>query len=182
MTPLLPALLLLQAAPPEETTPPVAPPGEAPAQDWEQDVPPVDPGIIEGRERPGYTAPLPEKIEQNNEGAVRAPPPQAFPTEQVPIPDRWRLIQSLGVVKERWLDPYHQNTYKGDRPINPEKVKWLPITGEDWFFVLNAISDTVVEPRTFPIPMPEAPAPTWCASTACRCGRTRRAIGAPRPR
>ena len=154
MTPLLPALLLLQAAPPEEATPPVAPPGEAPApQDWEQDVPPVDPQIIEGRERPGYTAPLPEKIEQNNAGAVRAPPPQAFPTEQVPIPDRWRLIQSLGLVKENLLDPYNQNTLKGDRPIDRAKVPWLPIKEDDWFFVANLISDSVYEPRTFPIPV-----------------------------
>lgn len=154
MTALLPALLLLQAAPPDEATPPVVPPGEAPAaQDWEQDVPPVDPGIIEGRERPGYTAPLPERIEQNNEGAVRAPPPQAFPAEQVPIPDRWRLIQSLGLVKENLLDPYNQNTLKGDRPINRAKVPWLPIKEDDWFFVANLISDTVYEPRTFPIPV-----------------------------
>ncbi len=154
MTPLLPALLLLQAAPPEEATPPVVPPGEAPApQDWEQDVPPVDPQIIEGRTRPGYTAPLPEKIEQNNLGAVRAPPPQAFPTEQVPIPDRWRLIQSLGLVKENLLDPYNQNTLKGDRPIDRAKVPWLPIKEDDWFFVANLISDSVYEPRTFPIPV-----------------------------
>lgn len=154
MTPLIPALLLLQAAPPEEATPPVMPPGEAPAaQDWEQDAPPVDPGIIEGRERPGYTAPLPEKIEQNNAGAVRAPPPQAFPSEQVPIPDRWRLIQSLGLVKENLLDPYHQNTLKGDRPIDRAKVPWLPIKEDDWFFVANLISDTVYEPRSFPIPV-----------------------------
>lgn len=154
MTPLLPALLLLQAAPPEEVQPQTAPPGEAPApQDWERDVPPVDPQIIEGRERPGYTAPLPEKIEQNNAGAVRAPPPQAFPTEQVPIPDRWRLIQSLGLVKENLLDPYNQNTLKGDRPIDRAKVPWLPIKEDDWFFVANLISDSVYEPRTFPIPV-----------------------------
>lgn len=154
MTPLLPALLLLQAAPPEEAASPVAPPGESPAvQDWEQDVPSVDPGIIDGRERPGYTAPLPEKIEQKNEGAIRPPPPEAFPTDQIPIPDRWRLIQSLGLVKENILDPYNQNTYKGDRPINRAKVPWLPIKGDDWFFVANLISDTVYEPRTFPIPV-----------------------------
>lgn len=152
MTPLLPAMLLLQAAPPEEVQPPAAPPGEQ-AQDWEQGVPPVDPQIIEGRERPGYTAPLPDKIEQKNEGAVRAPPPQAFPTEQVPIPDRWRLIQSLGLVKENVLDPYNQNTLKGDRPIDRKKVPWLPIKEDDWFFVANLISDTVYEPRSFPIPV-----------------------------
>ena len=152
---MLPALLLMQASPPppEEMAPPLAPPGEEPAQDWEQDIPPVNPEIIEGRERPGYNAPLPERIEQENEGAIRAPPPEAFPKDQLPIPDRWRLIESLGLVRENLLDPYNQNTYKGDRPINREKVPWLPITGDDWFFVANLISDTVYEPRTFPIPV-----------------------------
>ncbi|MFN3864309.1 MAG: hypothetical protein ACK4RT_08530 [Erythrobacter sp.] len=147
-------MLLMQAPPPsEEIEAQATPPGETPARDWEQDAPPVDPGIIEGRERPGYNAPLPERIEQNNEGAVRAPPPEAFPKDQLPIPDRWRLIESLGLVKENLFDPYNQNTYKGDRPINRAKVPWLPITGDDWFFVANLISDTVYEPRTFPIPV-----------------------------
>jgi len=152
---LLPALLLLQSAPPpEEVQPPPAPPGEeAPPQGWEQDTPPVDPAIIEGRQRPGYNAPLPERIEQENRGAVRAPPPEAFLKDQLPIPDRWRLIESLGLVRENILDPYNQNTYKGDRPINPDKVPWLPIKGDDWFFVANLISDSVYEPRTFPIPV-----------------------------
>ena len=151
---LLPALLLLQASPPpDEVQAQPAPPGEEASQDWEQDIPPVDPAIIEGRQRPGYTAPLPERIEQNNEGAIRAPPPSAFPTDQLPIPDRWRLIESLGLVKENLFDPYHQNTYKGDRPINRAKVPWLPIKGDDWFFVANLISDSVYEPRTFPIPV-----------------------------
>lgn len=150
---LLPALLLLQASPSAETQPPVTPPGEAKPSGWEQDAPPVDPQLLEGRERPGYTAPLPEKIEQRNQGAVRAPPPEAFATEQVPIPDRWRLIQSLGLVKENLFDPYHQNTLKGDRPIDRAKVPWLPIKEDDWFFVANLISDSVYEPRTFPIPV-----------------------------
>ncbi len=153
---LLPALLLAQAAPPppEELAPAVVAPGEeARKPDWEQDIPPVDPEIIEGRERPGYTAPLPDRIEQRNEGAIRPPPPEAFPTDQVPIPDRWRLIETLGLVKENLFDPYNQNTYKGDRPINRAKVPWLPIKGDDWFFVANLISDSVYEPRTFPIPV-----------------------------
>ncbi|MDN3646420.1 hypothetical protein QWY75_09440 [Pontixanthobacter aestiaquae] len=115
--------------------------------------PPVDNESIDGRRRPGVTGELPEKIDQTNEGAFRAPPPEAFPADQLPIPDRWRLIESLGLVKEKWWDPYNQNTYKGDRPINRDKVPWLPINGDDWFFVANAISDTVVEPRTFPIPV-----------------------------
>jgi hypothetical protein len=32
-------------------------------------------------------------------------------------------------------------------------VPWLPIKGDDWFFVANLVSDTVIEPRTFPIPV-----------------------------
>jgi hypothetical protein len=108
---------------------------------------------IEGRRRPGYEKPLPDPVTQNNIGAVRPPPPEAFPTDQIPVPDRWRLIQSLGLVKERWFDPYNQNTLKGDRPIDPAKVPWLPIHGEDWFFAASAVSDTVLEPRTFPIPV-----------------------------
>ncbi|WP_188769569.1 hypothetical protein [Novosphingobium endophyticum] len=132
----------------QEAEPPVIdPPGTETAPED------VDPGVIEGRRRPGYNAPLPERVTQDNPGAVRAPPPEAFPTDQVPIPDRWRLIETLGVVKERWFDPYHQNTHKGDRPIDRAKVPWLPITGDDWFFGLNVISDTVLEPRTFPIPV-----------------------------
>jgi hypothetical protein len=112
-----------------------------------------DNGIIEGRKRPGYQPRLPDKVTQDNIGAVRPPPPEAFPIDQFPIPDRWRLIQSLGLVKERWFDPYNQNTYKGDRPINRAKVPWLPIKANDWFFVASAVSDTVVEARTFPIPV-----------------------------
>ncbi|WP_427964690.1 hypothetical protein [Altererythrobacter sp.] len=156
-------LALMQAAPAAEPVQEPAPQDEAAGEErnegWvEQSTdpeafPPVDPQIIEGRRRPDYTDPLPDRIDQTNAGAVRAPPPEAFPTDQIPIPDRWRLIQSLGLVKERWFDPYHQNTYKGDRPINPDKVPWLPIKGHDWFFIANAVSDTVFEPRTFPIPV-----------------------------
>ncbi|AWW75574.1 hypothetical protein CD351_14145 [Erythrobacter sp. KY5] len=144
----------------------------------------LDRQILEGRERPGFNEELPEEVIQVNEGAVRAPPPQAFDPSQVPIPDRWRLIESLGVVEEDFFDPYAQNTYKGDRPIciptEDEQERRRRIreaaeaAGEEppygsapcgtpkflglkspgkWFFVLNAISDTVYEPRTFPIPV-----------------------------
>ncbi|QNO29170.1 hypothetical protein EEB18_009665 [Sphingopyxis sp. OPL5] len=128
--------------------------------------------IIDGRRRPGYRPDLPDQLTQDNIGALRPPPPEAFPgmENQLPVPDRWRLIESLGVVKERWFDPYHQNTYKGDRPIcipteeeqelraragevRCKTPKFLGLKGDDWFFVVNAISDTVFEPRTFPIPV-----------------------------
>jgi len=145
----LPAALIVQPVAAEEPSEQASPP----PVDWEVDAPPVDPELIEGRQRPGYTAPLPERTIQRNEGAIRAPPPEAFPRDQLPIPDRWRLIETLGLVRENLFDPYNQNTYKGDRPINREKVPWLPIKGDDWFFVANLISDTVYEPRTFPIPV-----------------------------
>ena len=145
---------------------------------------PVDPAVIEGRRRPGYTdEPLELLPLQNNPGAVRAPPPEAFPTDQIPVPDRWRLIENLGFVTEDWADPYHQNTYKGDRPIcipteeEQERRRHLReaaeaageeppygsavcrtpallgLTGNDWFFVANLVSDSVFEPRSFPIPV-----------------------------
>lgn len=136
--------------PAEELTPP------PPPVEWKEMVgDDLITQIIEGRRRPGYRPDLPDQLSQDNEGALRPPPPQAFPgmEDQLPIPDRWRLIETLGVVKERWFDPYHQNTLKGDRPIDRAKVPWLPIKGDDWFFALNAVSDSVLEPRTFPIPV-----------------------------
>ena len=150
---LIPLALTLQSGSPVDA--PEPPPEDQTAREppWEAEPPPVDSEIIEGRRRPDYTGPLPDPVTQDNPGAVRAPPPEAFPIDDIPIPDRWRLIETLGLVKERFWDPYNQNTYKGDRPINPDKVPWLPIKGNDWFFVLNAISDTVIEPRTFPIPV-----------------------------
>jgi len=149
--------LLLQATaaqpPPAELPGPPEQDASAGEQAGEEGPPPVDDGVIDGRRRPGYVAPLPDRVTQENQGAVRAPPPEAFPVDQIPVPDRWRLIQSLGLVKERWFDPYNQNTLKGDRPIDRAKVPWLPIHGDDWFFSASIVSDTVLEPRTFPIPV-----------------------------
>lgn len=101
----------------------------------------TDPRRIPGRER---DAPLPPRIEQRNEGAVRAPPPEAFPQDHIPVPDRWRLADTLGLVSPRWFDPYNQNRLKGDIPIRGT---------EDLFLALSAVSDTVIEPRSFPIPV-----------------------------
>src|SRR6185503_14242888 len=139
---LLPALALVLQPQAGEGEPPSRPEVAVPEPDAAP--PPVDDESIEGRRRPGYTGPLPEEVTQTNPGAVRAPPPEAFPTDQIPIPDRWRLIQSLGLVTEHWYDPYHQNTLKGDRPIDRAKVPWLPIKGDDWFFTLSGVSDSVL--------------------------------------
>jgi hypothetical protein len=76
------------------------------------------------------------------------PPTRMMPRESFPIPDRWRLVDAVG-VKTRWWDPYNQNTLKGDRPL------W-----DDWFINLNIVSDTVYELRGLPIPVaPQGAAP-----------------------
>jgi len=61
---------------------------------------------------------------------------------KVPIPDRWRIVDALG-YKERWFDPYNQNTLKADKPVH----------GEDWFFNLGIVSDTVYEDREVATPV-----------------------------
>jgi hypothetical protein len=132
----------------------------------------ADESLMDGRRRPGEQEKLPDPVRQENIGAVRAPPPEAFPGDpDFPLPDRWRLSENLNLVrKARFLDPYNQNTYKGDRPIcipseeeteRREKEglpkcktpKFLGLKGEDWFLALTGVSDTIIEPRTFPIPV-----------------------------
>ncbi|HEY1437583.1 MAG TPA: SH3 domain-containing protein [Casimicrobiaceae bacterium] len=71
------------------------------------------------------------------------PPSPLLPRETVPVPDRWRIVDQLGIVNQRWFDPYNPNTLKGDRPV----------FGEDWFFNLGVISDTLYEARRLPTPI-----------------------------
>lgn len=61
--------------------------------------------------------------------------------DPVLIPDRWRIVNALGYPDD-WLDPYNQNTIKGDRPVH-----------DDWFFNVTAISDTVLELREVETPV-----------------------------
>ena len=105
---------------------------------------PTDVAPLEGRRPPGRIETYEPEIQQKNPGAVRAPPPEAFPHDEVPIPDRWRLAGALGVSNPRWYDPYNQNFWKGDIPIKGT---------HDLFLALSGISDTVIEPRSFPIPV-----------------------------
>ena len=50
----------------------------------------------------------------------------------------------------------------------------LGLTGHDWFFVVSAVSDTVIEPRTFPIPVG--------VQTTAAAGQQRRVRQQPQPR
>jgi hypothetical protein len=174
--------MLALAAPAAAAEPPAAPPTEAPAAEPTT----ADGALLEGRRRPGYQKSLPDKIEQDNPGAVNAPPPEAFydkwdgegsPSDLVVdtgVPDRWRITSSLCPKKDTasgkvntalytlfprlahvchsQLDPFHHNTLKGDRPLAAGKRPGF-LKGDDWFFVVNGVSDTVVEPRSFPIPV-----------------------------
>ena len=97
------------------------------------------------RKRPGSS-----EYDKNKElkplpSAVKKRPPvlkRDDPSNFLPVPDRWRIIESVG-VKESVLDPYNRNPLKGDRPL----------FGKDWFINLAVISDTVFEPRSFPVPV-----------------------------
>jgi hypothetical protein len=142
----------------------------APPENWESGVgQDSSDALIEGRRRPGYQPELPEQVTQDNPGAVRPPPPEAFPTDQIPLPDRWRILTSLcparggdqsiyalfGGLRQvchSKADPYHQNVLKGDRALPKGKRPGF-LKGDDWFFALTGTSDTVIEPRTFPIPV-----------------------------
>jgi len=130
-----------QAPPAQEAATPPPPEVTAPP---DSAAVPADDKPLAGRRRPGRIPSFPPPVVQDNPGAVRAPPPEAFPHDEVPVPDRWRLAGALGVTRPRWFDPYNQNFLKGDIPIKGT---------EDWFFAFTGISDTVVEPRSFPIPV-----------------------------
>ena len=57
-------------------------------------------------------------------------------------------METLGVVKQRFKDPYQQNVFKGDKPYAPFK-KW----GDDLFLSLVGVFDSLGEARRLPIPV-----------------------------
>ena len=94
-----------------------------------------EPSVFE-RRLPGAEAVEPLPVDPN-----AVPPPQPnLPGESIPVPDRWRIVETLG-INTNVFDPYNRNTLKGDRPLF-----------DDWFVNLGLISDTIAEPRAFPIP------------------------------
>ena len=97
------------------------------------------------RKRPGSSKQIKKEKLKPLPSAVKKRPPvlkREDPSNFLPVPDRWRIIESIG-VKESIVDPYNRNPLKGDRPL----------FGKDWFFNLAVISDTVFEPRSFPVPV-----------------------------
>ena len=98
------------------------------------------------RRRPGHPyVPPPQFTIQNPDGVPPAPIDQVG--SFIPVPNRWRIMETLG-FKFPWYDPYDQNIWKGDKPID----------GKDHFLAFNVISDTVLQPRTMPTPVgPQSP-------------------------
>lgn len=97
-------------------------PGEQPADD-----------TVRGDPRVRKGAPIPA-------GRARSYEDLQTRGDIVPVPDRWRLLEGLG-IKGKWYDPYNNNVLKGDKPVH----------GKDGFVLLNVISDTVYEARAFPV-------------------------------
>ena len=120
----------------EETA---APPADAPEID-------ADESLIEGRKRPGQQRQLPDRVTQENPGAVRAPPPEAFPTDSFPVPDRWRLIESLGLVRDAGSTPTTRIPIRAIARSAPMSMNAAPIR---W-----------MRPRTMPISA-AAPPNSW---------------------
>jgi hypothetical protein len=100
---------------------------------------PNRPGLV--RRRPGHAPPGSRTRPDQNPDNIDPAPIDAV-GEFIPVPDRWRLMETLG-FKHPWYDPYNQNIWKGDKPIHDD----------DWFLSLLAISDTVLEPRSVPTPV-----------------------------
>ena len=74
------------------------------------------------------------------------PPSPLYRSEEIPIPDRWRLVKALGLLPYKLIDPYNPNVLKGDLPVLEKEL------GKDWFFSLAAVSDTLFEARRLPTP------------------------------
>ncbi len=106
---------------------------------------------------------LPENVPEKPKGFAPAGRPPRVPNKaspiprpvladfpaQVPVPDRWRIVDTLGYKQDLW-DPYNRNILKADKPIH-----------DDWFFNLSVIADSVYESR-------QVPTPVGSSSTAAR--------------
>ena len=76
----------------------------------------------------------------------RASPPAATDARKTTaVPDRWRIVQSLGLLPYERSDPYNPNALKGDLPVLGKRL------GPDWFFNLTGTSDSLIEMRSVPV-------------------------------
>jgi len=138
-----PVMAPAASPPPPSGSPPTAQPapdGAAPGT-----APMDEPSGIQLR-RPQGEPPLEDTIPVIDPSQV--PPPQPFlPRETLPLPDRYRIMESLGLNDDP-LNPYAQNTLKADKPL-PAAYGF----GPDWFFNASITSDTGFEARRIPNPV-----------------------------
>ncbi len=92
------------------------------------------------RRRPGH--PVLRKTVRPSDPNRIAPAVVDQVGEILPVPDRWRIMEALG-QNYPWYDPYNQNIYKADKPIRDG----------DWFLSIVGVSDTIIEPRSIPVPV-----------------------------
>ena len=116
-----------------------------PAPEPASEAPKKEPAIEVERTRPN-SEPLKYELPPIDPKQVEPPTPM-MKRESVSLPDRWRIIDTLG-FKFPWYDPYNHHVWKGDKPFEPF-AKW----GSDWFLALSGISDTLVESRRLPTPV-----------------------------
>src|SRR5262249_33918139 len=97
------------------------------------------PGTV--RESPDAVPGAPTPFAQREPAKVSPVPRPGLAdyTDAVPMPDRWRIVDAL-LYQDRWWDPYNRNVLKGDKPVH----------GDDWFFNLSVVSDSVYELRDVP--------------------------------
>ncbi len=123
------------SAPPLPDRPPVA----------AERCPPPEPTTDEPRRRsPSVTRSRGSRTTgECNPLALPEPSPDTQPDIEG-IPDRWRVVSMLGREGATCSTRYNgNNVLKADEPA----------FGEDWFVNLIGISDSIVEPRRFPVPV-----------------------------
>ncbi|MFK7858366.1 MAG: hypothetical protein AB8B64_06090 [Granulosicoccus sp.] len=96
-------------------------------------------GTPANEDRPGAVSPRGQRL-KNPVSPIPKPSLADFQTS-IPIPDRWVIVDELGYKESLW-DPYNRNPLKADRPV-----------GNEWFYNVAVISDSIVELRDVPTPV-----------------------------
>lgn len=125
---------------------PVSPDVPANSQGTQQPVEPVVPlYTLPGRRGSSGTEATDGQVtreqRQRNPASLIPRPSLADYPDSVPIPDRWGIVDDLGYKESLW-DPYNRNPLKADRAI-----------GNEWFYNVAVISDSIVELRDVPTPV-----------------------------
>ncbi len=96
-------------------------------------------GALVNEDEPGLVPQRRQRV-RNPASPIPVPTLADFP-ESIPTPDRWRIVDELGYT-ESILDPYNRNPLKADKPI-----------GNEWFYNVAVIADSIVEVRDIPTPV-----------------------------